>query len=71
MSNINIEEIVKFRNSLANLSLEELNKKKAELQDKIAKMIMDSDVTMQIAIVEAQIKERGKQYGEINTSTNC
>jgi uncharacterized protein YdcH (DUF465 family) len=57
---MNIEDIVKFRNSLANLSLEELNKKKAELQDKIAKMIMDSDVTMQIAIVEAQIQERGK-----------
>ena len=57
---MNVEEIVKFRNSLANLSLEELNKKKAELQDKIAKIIMDSDVTMQIAIVEAQIQERGK-----------
>jgi uncharacterized protein YdcH (DUF465 family) len=57
---MNVEEIVKFRNSLVNLSLEELNKKKAELQDKIAKMIMDSDVTMQIAIVEAQIQERGK-----------
>jgi uncharacterized protein YdcH (DUF465 family) len=57
---MNVEEIVKFRNSLSNLSLEELNKKKAELQDKIAKMIMDSDVTMQIAIVEAQIQERGK-----------
>lgn len=57
---MNVEEIVKFRNSLADLSLEELNKKKAELQDKIAKMIMNSDVTMQIAIVEAQIQERGK-----------
>ena len=57
---MNIEEIVKFRNSLANLSLEELNKKKAELQDKIAKMIMDSDVIMQIAIVEAKIKEKGE-----------
>ena len=57
---MNVEEIVKFRNSLANLSLEELNKKKAEFQDKIAKMILDSDVTMQIAIVEAQIQERGK-----------
>jgi uncharacterized protein YdcH (DUF465 family) len=57
---MNVEEIVKFRNSLADLSLEELNKKKAELQDKIAKMIMDSDVTMQIAIVEAKIQERGR-----------
>ena len=57
---MNVEEIVKFRNSLANLSLEELNQKKAELQNKIAKMIMDSDVTMQISNVEAQIQERGK-----------
>ena len=40
--------------------LVKIYKKKAELQDKIAKMIMDSDVTMQIAIVEAQIQERGK-----------
>lgn len=55
---MNIEEIVKFKNSLNNLSLEELNKKKAELQDRIAKMIMDSDLTMQIAILEAKIQEK-------------
>ena len=55
---MNIEEIVKFKNSLNNLTLEELNQKKAELQDRIAKMIMDSDVTMQIAIIEAKIQEK-------------
>lgn len=58
---MNIEEIVKFKNSLNNLSLEELNKKKAELQDRIAKMIMDSDVTMQIAIIEAKIQEKKEE----------
>lgn len=58
---MNIEEIVKFKNSLNNLSLEELNKKKAELQDRIAKMIMDSDVTMQIAIIEARIQEKKEE----------
>ena len=58
---MNIEEIVKFKNSLNNLSLEELNKKKAELQDRIAKMIMDSDVTMQIAIIEAKIQEKEEE----------
>ena len=58
---MNIEEIVKFKNSLNNLSLEELNKKKDELQDRIAKMIMDSDVTMQIAIVEAKIQEKKEE----------
>lgn len=58
---MNIEEIVKFKNSLNNLSLEELNKKKAELQDRIAKMIMDSDLTMQIAILEAKIQEKEEE----------
>ena len=58
---MNIEEIVKFKNSLNNLTLEELNQKKAELQDRIAKMIMDSDVTMQIAILEAKIQEKKEE----------
>ena len=58
---MNIEEIVKFKNSLNNLSLEELNKKKAELQERIAKMIMDSDLTMQIAILEAKIQEKKEE----------
>lgn len=58
---MNIEEIVKFKHSLNNLSLEELNKKKAELQDRIAKMIMDSDLTMQIAILEAKIQEKKEE----------
>ena len=58
---MNIEEIVKFKNSINNLTLEELNQKKAELQDRIAKMIMDSDVTMQIAIIEAKIQEKKEE----------
>ena len=58
---MNIEEIVKFKNSINNLTLEELNKKKAELQDRIAKMIMDSDLTMQIAILEAKIQEKKEE----------
>ena len=58
---MNIEEVVKFKHSLNNLSLEELNKKKVELQDRIAKMIMDSDLTMQIAILEAKIQEKKEE----------
>lgn len=58
---MNIEEIVKFKNSLNKLTLDELNKKKAELQDRIAKMIMDSDLTMQIAILEAKIQEKKEE----------
>ena len=53
-------EILKFRESLANLTLEELTEKRTQLQTKIAQMIMDSDLVMQIAIVEAKIKEKGE-----------
>lgn len=53
-------EILKFRESLVNLTLEELTEKRAQLQTKIAQMIMDSDLVMQIAIVEAKIKEKGE-----------
>ena len=54
------EDIVKFRNSILNYTLEELEAKRGELQNQLSKMIMDSDVVMQIAIVEAQIKEKGE-----------
>ena len=57
---MNVEEIVKFRNSLSNLTLEELEEKRNKLQEQIAKMILDSDITVQIAIVEAKIKETGE-----------
>ena len=58
---MNIENIVKFKNILNNLTLDELNKKRAELQDRVAKMIMDSDLTMQIAIIEAKIQEKKEE----------
>ena len=58
---MDIEKIVKFKNSLNNLTLDELNKKRAELQDRVAKMIMDSDLTMQIAIIEAKIQEKKEE----------
>ena len=58
---MNIEKIVKFKNSLNNLTRDELNKKRAELQDRVAKMIMDSDLTMQIAIIEAKIQEKKEE----------
>ena len=55
---MNVEDITKFRDSLANLSIDQLKEKRDELREKIAKMIMDSDIVMQIAIVEAQIQEK-------------
>lgn len=55
---MDMEEIVKFENSLAKLSLTELEEKRAELQGKIARMVSNSSVAIQLALIETQIKER-------------
>ena len=60
------KQIVQFKESLSNMSMDELKIKRTELRDKIAKMIMDCDITMQIAIIEAKIKEKGEEDGEAN-----
>ena len=60
------KQIVQFKESLSKMSIDELKIKRTELRDKIAKMIMDCDVTMQIAIVEAKIKEKDEEDGKTN-----
>ena len=60
------KQIVQFKESLSKMSMDELKIKRTELRDKIAKMIMDCDVTMQIASVEAKIKEKGEEDGKTN-----
>lgn len=52
------EEIINFRQSLANMSIEELNAEAKKIQDDISKMILDSDLIIKAAIVDSLIKER-------------
>lgn len=52
------EEIINFRQSLANMSIEELNAEAKKIKDDISKMILDSDLIMKAAIVDSLIKER-------------
>lgn len=56
-----INNIANFRLEIENFSKEQLEKKRGELQDSISKMIMDSDMVLKIAIIEARLKEmKGK-----------
>ena len=57
---MNAKDIIAFKESIENLSLNELKVKKTELNAKIAQMIMDCDLTMKLAILEAKIKEKGE-----------
>lgn len=55
---MNEKDMFDFRESLSNLSLGELCEMREKLQKEISKMIMDSDLIMKVAVVEAQIQER-------------
>ena len=52
-----INNIANFKLEIENFSEEQLKKKRGELQNAISKMIMDSDVVLKIAIIEARLKE--------------
>ena len=52
------EEILKFRESIKDFSVEQLKEKQAEIQSAISKMILDSDLIIKAAIIENLIKEK-------------
>ena len=58
------QDIVNFRNSLTDLSVEELETMIRDLNNQINKMILDSDLIMKVAIVDEKIKEK-KKDGEV------
>ena len=55
---MNEQEIINFRNSVKDFSLEELEQKKADIQNAISKMILDSDLMIKAAIIKNLIKEK-------------
>lgn len=55
---MNEKEILEFKTSISNLSIDELNETRGNLQTKFSQMIMDSDLVMKIAIVESLLNEK-------------
>ena len=53
------KEILNFKDSIKDFTVEELMDEKKNLDDKITKMILDSDLMLKIAIVAAKLKEKG------------
>lgn len=52
------QDIINFKQEICNLSLEELQKKEAELHESVVKMILDTDLVVKLAIIENCIKEK-------------
>jgi len=60
------QDITNFRDSLANMSIEELENMMKDLKNQINKMILDSDLIIKVAIVDQKIKDKkGESDGEV------
>lgn len=51
-------DIAAFRESLKDFSLEELKNAAAELQSEVSRMILDSELIIKAAVVDALIQEK-------------
>lgn len=60
MIDLDNNNILIFKQSLENMSLEELKDVKTDLDDQVTKMILNSDLMLKIAIVTSQIDEKMK-----------
>ena len=55
---MNEKEILNFRESIKDFSIEQLEEKAEELRNAVSKMILDSDLIVKAAIVDSLIKEK-------------
>ena len=55
---MNEQDIINFRNSVKDFSLEQLEHERADIQNAISKMILDNDLMIKAAIIENLIKEK-------------
>lgn len=51
-------EILKFKDSIKDFSVEELENEAVKIRDDISKMILDSDLILKAAIVDTLLKEK-------------
>ena len=55
------KDIINFRNSLADMSIEDMEAMIRDLNNQINQMILNSDLVMKIGILDAAIKDRKAQ----------
>lgn len=58
---MNDKEILNFKTQIQNFSKEEILKQREEIQDKISKMILNSDLIIKAALLEARFEELNKE----------
>lgn len=56
--------ILQFKQEIKDFTLSELKAKRDEIQDSISRMILESDLVLKAAILDAAIAEKEKTDGE-------
>lgn len=64
MENNMEKTILQFKSEIKNFTLDELKEKRQQVQDSISKMILESDLVLKAAILDAAIAEKEKTDGE-------
>lgn len=55
---MNEQDILNFKESISNMSIDELNEKRSELQTQFSQMVLENDLVMKIAIIESVLTEK-------------
>lgn len=64
MENNMEKTILQFKSEIKDFTLDELKEKRQQVQDSISKMILESDLVLKAAILDAAIAEKEKTDGE-------
>jgi hypothetical protein len=55
---MNEQDIINFKNSLCNLTIDELIQKRDGLQQEISQMLLNCDAVVKTALIESLLKEK-------------
>lgn len=55
---MNEQDIINFKNSLCNLTIDELIQKRDGLQQEISQMLLNCDAVIKTALIESLLKEK-------------
>lgn len=67
---MNEQDIINFKNSLCNLTIDELIQKRDGLQQEISKMLFNCDAVIKTALIESLLKEKIEKESNNGKTSN-
>ena len=67
---MNEQDIINFKNSLCNLTIDELIQKRDGLQQEISQMLLNCDAVIKTALIESLLKEKIEKESNNGKTSN-